>query len=101
LIKKNSWVQIKKVILKPEERAHNLPEATKKVPLLMWVKGYLLEDANIKDIVTVKTVTGRFESGELIEVNPAYLHTYGKFIPEIQLVDKMVKSALFGDDYNG
>jgi hypothetical protein len=99
LIKKGSWVQIKKIILNPEQRANNLPEATKKVPLLLWVKGTLLTDAEIGDVVEIKTITGRIEAGELIEVNPSYLHNYGKYMPEIQEIDRIVKSTLFGDDY--
>jgi hypothetical protein len=99
LIKKGSWVQIKKIILNPEQRANNLPEATKKVPLLLWVKGTLLSDSEMNDMVEIKTVTGRIESGELIDVNPSYLHNYGKYMPEIQEIDRIVKSTLFGGDY--
>ncbi len=99
MIKKGSWVQIKKIILNPEQRANNLPEATKKVPLLLWVKGTLSTDSEIGDVVEIKTVTGRVETGELIEVNPSYLHNYGKYMPEIQEIDRIVKSTLFGDDY--
>ena len=98
MIKKNSWVQIKKIILKPEERTGNIPEVTKQVPLVMWVKGYLLEDANINDDVLIKTLTGRIESGVLVEKNPSYMHTYGKFVPEILEIDKIVKTTLFGGD---
>jgi hypothetical protein len=100
LIKKGSWVQIKKIILNPEDRANNLPEATKKVPLLLWVKGNLLEDANLGDVVKIKTVTGRVEVGELIKLNPSYLHTYGNYIPEIHQIDKILKATLYGSDYD-
>lgn len=99
MIKKGSWVQIKKIILKPEERAHNLPDATKKVPLMMWVKGTLLIEANIGDFVEIKTLTGRIETGELLKENPSYMHTYGNFVPEILEIDKILKSTLFGSDY--
>jgi hypothetical protein len=100
LIKKDTWVLIKKIILQPEQRANNLPEATKKVPLLLWVKGNLLEDSEIGNEVRVKTLTGRIESGTLIEVNPSYMHNYGKFMPEIQQIDKILKSELYGCDEN-
>jgi hypothetical protein len=98
MIKKNTWVQIKKTILKPEERTGNIPEETKKVPLEMWVKGSLLDDAQLGDDVKIKTLTGRIESGILIQENPSYLHTYGAFVPEILKIDAMVKEALFGSD---
>lgn len=100
LIKKNTWVQIKKTILEPKERTGNIPEETKKVPLLMWVKGYLLSDASIGELVEIKTLTGRIEKGELIEANPAYMHTYGKFVPEILEIDKLLKDTLFGGESN-
>lgn len=100
MILKNSWVQITKEILKPDERAKNLPEPTKKVPLKMWVKGYLQNDANIGDSVKIKTITGRVETGVLIEKNPSYKHNYGNFVPEILEIDKIVKSTLFGGDGN-
>lgn len=98
MIKQNTWVQIKKTILKPEERTGNIPEETKKVPLEMWVKGYLLSDAELEDEVKIQTLTGRIESGVLIQKNPSYLHTYGAFVPEILKIDAMVKEALFGSD---
>ena len=98
MIQKNSWVQIKKTILKPEERANNLPEPTKKVPLIMWVKGYLLANASIGDEVKIKTLTGRTESGVLVCKNPSYMHTYGEFVPEILEIDNICKNTLYGGD---
>ncbi len=98
MVKKGSWVQIKKIILTKEERAVNLPEATKEVPLQMWVKGFLQEDSELDQEVKIKTITGRIESGVLICVNPSYMHTYGEFVPEIMEIGRIVKSTLFGGD---
>lgn len=98
MIKKNSWVQIKKIILKPEERTGNLPVATKQVPFVMWVKGFLSEDAMLNSEVQIKTITGRIESGLLVCENPSYMHTYGEFVPEILEIDRIVKTVLFGGD---
>ncbi|MFA5637712.1 MAG: 2-amino-4-oxopentanoate thiolase subunit OrtA [Anaerovoracaceae bacterium] len=98
MIEKNSWVRIRKVILTPEERAPQVPDDTKKVPLEMWTKGFLLEDAKIGDEVTVETVTGRRETGKLIEVNPAYNHSFGNFIPELLQIDKQVRQLLEGGE---
>ncbi len=100
MIEKNSWVQIKKIILEPKERAANLPIPTKQVPLIMWVKGYLLADASIGDEVKIKTLTGRIESGVLVCENPSYMHTYGEFVPEILKIDKICKETLFGGESN-
>jgi len=98
MVEKNTWVQIHKILLKPEERTANLPDDTKKVPLEMWVKGFLLADAMIGNIVKVKTRTGRIEEGTLIKANPAYLHNFGNFVPELLKIDDMVKHAVFGSD---
>ncbi|QWC00395.1 2-amino-4-ketopentanoate thiolase [Mycoplasmatota bacterium] len=100
MIKKDTWVQIKKTILEPEERTGNIPEETKKVPLLMWVKGHLQNDANLGDTVEIKTLTGRYETGVMVEANPAYMHTYGKFVPEILEIDRLLKKTLFGGESN-
>jgi hypothetical protein len=100
LVKQGTWVQIKKIILKPSQRAHNLPEQTKKTPLMMWVKGFLTENALIGEEVTIKTLTGRIEQGELLKINPSFMHTYGEFIPEILMIDKICKDTLFGCESN-
>ncbi len=99
MIKKNSWVQITKTILKPEERAVNLPEPTKKVPMMMWVKGFLLEAGELNSLVKIRTLTGRIESGLLVCENPSYMHTYGEFVPELLEIDRICKTTLFGGDF--
>jgi len=98
MIKKGEWVRIHKTILEPSERAPQVPEDTKKVPLEMWDKGFLQADANIGDEVIVETVTGRQEIGTLIEVNPYYEHDYGKFVPELLTIDKQVREIVFGGE---
>ena len=94
MIKKNTWVQIHTIILNPMNRSNKLPNETKKHPLECWMKGYLSHDANIGDEVSIVTLTGRKETGTLIKANPAYLHTYGEFVPEILTIDAIVKQAL-------
>lgn len=98
MIKKGEWVRIHKNILEPSERAPQVPEDTKSVPLEMWDKGYLQEDANLGDEVTIETVTGRKETGTLIEVNPYYEHDFGKFVPEQLVISKQVRDIVFGGD---
>ena len=44
MAKKGDWVLIHKIVLSPEERAPQVPDDTKKVPLEMWIKGYLNEN---------------------------------------------------------
>ncbi|HWQ79911.1 MAG TPA: 2-amino-4-oxopentanoate thiolase subunit OrtA [Anaerovoracaceae bacterium] len=98
MIKKGEWVRIHKIILEPSERAPQVPEDTKKVPLEMWDKGFLQADANIGDEVSIETVTGREETGTLIEINPYYDHSFGKFIPELLAIDKQVRAIVFGGE---
>ncbi|MFW6119309.1 MAG: 2-amino-4-oxopentanoate thiolase subunit OrtA [Petrotogales bacterium] len=84
IAKKGDWVQIKRVVLRPEERSSNVPEDTSRVPLEMRLKGYLEdESANIGDDVKIKTIIGRYEHGALIAVNPAYDHSFGEHIEEL------------------
>ncbi len=97
MIEKNTYVRIRRTLMKPEERSPHLPEDTKKVPLKMWVKGYLQEEADCFDIVTVKTTTGRFETGRLKEANPPYKHTYGDFVPEILKLRDIIHSDMDGE----
>jgi hypothetical protein len=96
MIKKGEWVRIHKIILKPSERAPQVPDDTKKVPLEMWVKGFLDAESDMGGEVSITTVTGRKETGTLIEVNPYYEHDFGKFVPELLEIDKKVKEMLFG-----
>jgi len=100
MIKKGEWVLIHKNILEPSERAPQVPDDTKKVPLELWVKGYLQKDANIGDEVTVLTRTKRVVSGKLLEVNPYYKHNYGKFVPELLKIGDQVRDILFGGESN-
>ncbi len=96
MAKKGDYVNVYNVILTPEQRAPQVPDDTKKVPLEMWVRGFLTEDANINDQVTVKTITGRLVKGKLVEENPTYRHSFGEHVPEIFQIGLQLKSILFG-----
>ena len=97
MIDKGTYVRIRKTLLQPGERSPNLPEDTKQVPLKMWVKGVLQEDADLFDIVTIKTATGRFETGRLKEANPPYKHTYGDFVDEIMCIRGIIRIDMDGE----
>lgn len=97
MIDKGTYVRIRRTLLKPGERSPNLPEDTKQVPLKMWIKGYLQEDADLFDIVTVKTTTGRLETGRLKEANPPYKHSYGDFVGEILTLRDIIRKDMDGD----
>ncbi len=98
MVKKGEWVRIHSVVLKAEERTAKIPEDTQKCDLLMWTKGFLQEDAEIGDEVEVITAANRREKGTLVEVNPYYTHSYGKFVPEIVQIDKQLREIMFGGD---
>ena len=99
MIKENTWVQIEKIILPALNRAPSVPDDTKKCPLIMWVKGFLQNDANINDIVKIKTKTGRIEEGKLVQVHPSFKHSFGNYVQEFEVVDKIILRTLYGDKY--
>lgn len=92
--KKGDWVRIYKVVLPAEERRTNLPEDTQKVPLEMWDKGFLLEDACIGDTVQVETIVGRNITGELVEINPVYEVNYGTCMAETLYIGRQLREML-------
>jgi hypothetical protein len=98
--KKGDWVQIHQIVLKPEERAPQVPEDTKTVPLELWVKGTALHDAEQGSVVEIETITGRRVMGELVAVNPRYTHDFGDFVPELLKVDLQLREILFGGGSN-
>lgn len=96
MAKKGDWVRIHSVVLKAEERTAKLPDDTQACPLEMWTKGFLQEDAEIGDEVTVVTAANRLEKGTLIEVNPYWTHSYGEFVPELVMIDKQLREIMSG-----
>lgn len=96
--KKGDWVRIHNIVLEAGKRAPNVPEDTQKVPLEMWVKGFLLDEAaNIGDRVQIETYIGRKVEGTLVEVNPYYKHDFGKCVPELLYVGKQVRDLIYED----
>lgn len=98
MAKKGDWVRIHRNILEPSGRAANVPDDTKKVPLEMWVKGHLIQDAQIGEECRVITRVGREEHGTLIEVNPQFEINFGDFVPEVFAIDDQLRGALLGSD---
>lgn len=100
MAKQGDWVLIHDVVLTPAQRAPQVPDDTKKVPLETWVKGFLTTDGEIGQHVTVKTVTGRLVEGDLVDVEPSYNHSFGKYIPELHQIGFQIREILFGGDSN-
>ena len=98
IAKKGDWVQIYFVGLNPEQRANNLPEDTKRVPLEIRIKGFLLNDeAKIGDSVKIETPVGREVEGKLEEIYPEYKHNFGKPVIELLQVGKQLREMIEGD----
>ncbi|MTI66486.1 MAG: 2-amino-4-ketopentanoate thiolase [Firmicutes bacterium] len=99
--KKGDWVKVYNVVLKEGKRAPQVPDDTKKVPLEMWVKGFLLnESAKIGDIVEIETYIGRKVKGELVEIQPNYTHSYGKYVNELAYIGRQLRGILEGGEIN-
>ena len=82
-IAKGTWVEIEQVVLQPAERSTALPEDTKKVPYILRVSGFLVQDAELGQQVEVKTIIGRNIAGKLKTINPSYAHSFGTVVPEL------------------
>lgn len=82
-IKQGTWVEIEQIVLKPEERAPSLPDDTRKVPYVLHVSGFLLEEALPGQEAKIKTVIGRELQGKILVVNPSYSHSFGETVPEL------------------
>jgi len=91
-----TWVEIHRIVLRPDERAPQVPEDTKAVPLEMRVKGFLAEPAALGDEAEIVTAAGRRLRGTLVEANPAYTHGFGAPIPELTGIGREVRAILGG-----
>jgi hypothetical protein len=101
IVKKGQWVEVYRVVLSPGERAPQIPDDTKKVPLEMRVKGFLDRDAKIGDEAAVTTAAGRQVSGRLDAVNPAYTHGFGEPVGELIGIGREVRRIVSGHAKEG
>lgn len=82
-IPQNTWVEIEQIVLRPEERAANLPEDTRQTPYVLRVSGFLQHEAEVGQTVTIRTMIGRELNGTLKTVLPSYTHSFGTVVPEL------------------
>ena len=101
MVKKDTWVSIRATVLEAGSRAEGIPEDTANLPLVMWVKGYLLADCAIGGEAEVRTATGRIERGILEEAEPYTNVDYGGFVPELLRVGEDARKVLFGGEVHG
>lgn len=88
------WVQIKRVVLNPGERAPQVPPDTAKVPLELRIKGFAQGEAEIGEEIAIRTLLNRTEVGTLEEVWPRHIHDFGRPIPELLTIGQEVKEFL-------
>lgn len=91
---KGTWVEISGVILAPSERAPQVPEDTKLVPLEMRTKGFLVEPGLVGKPVEIVTTAGRRLRGILAAINPAYDHGFGAPLPELTTIGTELRDIL-------
>jgi hypothetical protein len=96
-----TWVEIHSVVLAPGERAPQVPEDTRRVPLEMRVKGVLAEPAVLGEDAEIETAAGRRLRGTLVATNPAYTHGFGPPIPELTSIGAEVRGILRGGPRHG
>ncbi|MBP9484518.1 MAG: 2-amino-4-ketopentanoate thiolase [Negativicutes bacterium] len=93
--KKGDWVQIHSIILTPSERAPQIPEETRKVPLELTAKGFLQNNqASMGESVIIKTLADRELIGKLITIRPLYKVNYGEPQPELLTIGSELRAIL-------
>ncbi len=98
LVEKGKYARIRNYILKPGERHENVPGDTAQVPFKSWVKGHLLEEAELYEEASIKTATGRTLRGVVKEVEPRYRHDFGDFVSEIHKIRNQILKDMWGNE---
>jgi len=93
-IKKGTWVEVRNVVLRPDERAPQIPEDTRQVPLEMRARGFLAGPASPGQEAEIITTTGRHLRGILDGEPPAYNHGFGAPVAELLTIGNEVRALL-------
>lgn len=94
MISKGTWVEVERMVLTPENRAPNIPKETRITPLKSWIRGTCLSNCKLGDEVEVETNSGRIVKGIVVDIEPGYFHTYGKYVKEMCNVGKQAKKLI-------
>ncbi len=94
VVARDTWVEIRRIELAPDQRAPQVPADTRRVPLEMRVKGFLAAPVCLGAQAEIITPAGRRLRGVLSEVNPAYSHGFGSPIPELSTIGSEVRAIL-------
>ncbi len=93
--KEGDWVKIRFRILEPQDRPDHIPEETRKTPLDAFVNGFMTEkEAHLGDQVSIRTLIDREYTGALVEVFPAYTHSFGKPIPALLEIGPKLRTII-------
>ena len=98
LIEEGTWVEIHRVELLPEQRAPQVPDDTRKVPLELRAKGFLARPGRRGEEVEIVTAAGRHLRGALVDASPAYAHSFGAPLPELLNIGGEVRALLRDGD---
>jgi hypothetical protein len=93
-IAKGTWVEIQSVVLTPAQRAPQVPEEPRQVPLEMRVRGFLTASAAPGEIAEIITAAGRRLRGTLTIDNPPYSHGFGPPVPELSTIGAEVRKIV-------
>jgi len=96
--KTGDWVQIRSTVLRPGERAPQVPPDTQAVPLEMKLKGFAMTRASLGEGIVIRTLTGRVAKGTLVSIDPGYPHGFGKVVPELLAVGPELRRILRGEE---
>ncbi|MEW9095747.1 MAG: 2-amino-4-oxopentanoate thiolase subunit OrtA [Clostridiaceae bacterium] len=94
MIEKGTWVEIEEIVLRPEDRAENIPKETRRTPLKCWIRGNCLNDCGIGEEVEVETIVGRVVKGKVVEVEPGYYHSFGRYVKEVEYIGKQARKLI-------
>lgn len=94
MIKKGMWIEVEETVLLPDDRAENIPDETKHTPLKCWIRGNCLSNCELNDEVEVVTNAGRIVKGKVVDVEPGYYHSFGKYIGEIGNIGRQAKDII-------
>jgi len=79
IVAKGTWVEVERVLSRPGAPARDFSRP----PQVVRVSGFLLEDAELGQVVRIRTIVGNEHNGKLRIENPGYGHSFGNTFPEL------------------
>lgn len=95
---KDTWVEIRAIVLGPGARAPQVPEDTRHVPLEMRAKGFLVAPAEQGEEAEILTVAGRRLCGTLVRANPSCTHGFGPPISALLPIAQELRARLRNEE---